>query len=76
MLADIETLFSRDSTRNQSHVPLGRFPLLQAYLVPIERDCNHIWSLFDVRLQAYLVPFETQIASILGPHCYYHCKHI
>ena len=29
--------------------------VLQAYLVPIERDCKHIWPDSDVRLQAYLV---------------------
>ena len=73
-LANIENLFSCDSSRNQSHVPLGRFPFLQAYLVPTERNCKHIWSVLDLRLQAYLVPFETKIASILGPNCNHDCK--
>ena len=41
MLAIIENLFSRDSSRNHGHVTLGRFSALQAYLVPIERDCKH-----------------------------------
>ena len=74
MLVNIEKLFLRDSSRNHSHVILGRFSALQSYLVTIDRDCKHIWSVADLRLQAYLVLFET--ASILGPHCYYQCKHI
>ena len=67
MLANIENLFSRDSSRNHSHIPLGRFPLLLAYMVPIEINCKHIWSALDFRLQAYLVPFVAKIASIYGP---------
>ena len=71
MLANIENLFS---SRNHSHMPLGRFPLLQEYLVPIEIDCKHIWSVLDLRLQPYLFAFETRIVSILGLHCYHDCK--
>ena len=70
MIAIIENLFSRDSSRNHSHVILGRFSRLQAYMIPYERDCKHKWSVSNLRLQAYLVPFETDIASILGPLCY------
>ena len=66
-------LASRDYDFWTNHAKTN-FQCLQAYLVPIERDCNPIWSLLDVRLQAYLVPFETQIASILGPHCNHDCK--
>ena len=76
MLAIIKVLFSRDASRNQSHVTLGRFPTLQAYLVPIERDCKHIWSVSDLRLQAYLVPFVTKIASIFGPCHINYCNHM
>ena len=50
MLANIESLFSRDSSRNHSHGTLGRFSLLQAYLVPVERNCKHIWSVLDLIL--------------------------
>ena len=55
MIAMVE-FFSRDSSRNHSHVTVGRISTLQAYLVPIERgfkiarifgphcdhDCRHI----------------------------------
>ena len=44
MLAIIENLFSRDSSRNHSHVILERFSTLQAYVVPNKQDCKHIWS--------------------------------
>ena len=42
-----------------------------------KRDCKHIWSVLGLRLQApYLVPFETQIASILGPHHNNYCNYM
>ena len=39
--------FSRHSPKNHtcSHLTPGQFSTLQAYLVPIEWDCKHIWSL-------------------------------
>ena len=37
----------------------SNFRRLQAYLVHIEIDCKHLWSVLDLRLQAYLVHFET-----------------
>ena len=41
------------------------------------RDCRHIWSTFEPRLQAYMVPIVTQIAVILwliyGPHLDWDC---
>ena len=74
MRAIIKILFSRDSFRNHSHVNLGRFPTLQTYLVTIERDCKHIWSVSNLILQAYLVLFFIKIATILGPHCNHDCK--
>ena len=64
MLAIIDP---RDSSRNHSHVTPGRFPTLQAYLVTIEKDCKHIWSVSDFRLQAYFVPILKIIATICGP---------
>ena len=66
MLAIIENLFSRDSSRNHSHVTLGRFSRLQAYLVRFGRDCKYIRSPSGSRLQPYLVPAVTLIASIFG----------
>ena len=42
MLAIIKILLSRDSSKNHSYVTLGQFLTLQAYLVPIEIDCEHI----------------------------------
>ena len=42
MLATIEILFLRDSSKNYSYVILGRFQILQAYLVPFKKDCKHI----------------------------------
>ena len=56
MLAIIAILFSRKfivTSRNHSHLTLGRFLTLQAYLAPFERDCKHKWSVLDLRLQAY-----------------------
>ena len=44
-LAIIENLFSRDSSRNHSHVILGRFSTLQAYIVRFGFEiatCKHI----------------------------------
>ena len=52
------------------------FRLLQSYLVFFEKDCNHIWSDWELTLQSYLVPYETEIAFILRPHCNHHCSHI
>ena len=51
MIAIIETLFSRHLSRNHSDVTQGKFSTLQSYLVLFERDCNHIWSDSDLRLQ-------------------------
>ena len=76
MLANIENLLSRDSSRNRSHVHLGRCPLLQAYLVPLGRNCKNIWSGLDSKLQAYLVPVIIEFASIFGPNRFFHCNHI
>ena len=70
MLAIIENLFSRDSSRNHSHLTLGRFSTLQAYLV------TKFWSPSELRLQAYLVTFVIKIASIFGPLCNEDCNHI
>ena len=61
MLAIIENL-----SRNPSHVTLGRFPTLQAYLVPIKKDCKHIWSDSDLRLKPHLVPFLSRLQAF-GP---------
>ena len=76
MLAIIKNLFWRDSSRSDSYVTLGQFSTLQAYLVIIEKDCKHKWSLSNWRLQAYLVPIIIEVASILGPHCFHDCTHI
>ena len=35
------------------------FQCLQEYLVPIEKDCKHIWFVLVFRLQANSVIFET-----------------
>ena len=67
MLAIIKILFSRDSSRNHSHVTLERFPTLQAYLVTIEKDCRHKQSDLDLRLQAYLVSFLSRLQAYLVP---------
>ena len=64
MLAIIEILFSRDPSKNHSYVTLGQFLTLQTYLVPIERDCKHIWSQSFLSLQAYLVGYK----KILQPY--------
>ena len=45
MLAINEYLFSRNSSRNHSHVILGRFSTLLAYLVTIEKDASIYGSL-------------------------------
>ena len=62
MIAMIEKFFSRDSSRNHSHVIaiILQSPL-QSYLVPIGKDCNHICSDWELTLQSYLVPYETEI---------------
>ena len=64
MIAIIDNSFPRDSSRNQSHV--GQFSTLQSYLVPIGKDCNHIWSVLEFRLQSYLVPVVKTIAITSG----------
>ena len=76
MIAMIDNLLSRDSSKNHSHVTLGRISILQSYLVPIGKDCNHIWSDSVLTLQSYLVPLVMKIAFILGPHFDHHCNHI
>ena len=76
MLAIIDFLFSRDSNRNHSHVLLGRFSTLQAYLVPIGQDCNHIWHDSKLRLQSDLVPSVAKIANIFGPCHYNYCNYV
>ena len=76
MIAMIEILFFSDSSRNHSHVTLGQFSTLQSYLVPIGKDCNHMWSDPEVTLQSYLFPFVTQIAIIFGLVCNKDCDHI
>ena len=35
----------------------SKFLSLQAYIVTIERDCKHVLSVSDLRMQANLVPF-------------------
>ena len=42
MIAVIENLFSRDSSRNHSHVTVGKFLILQSYLVLFEKDYGTI----------------------------------
>ena len=76
MTAIIEILFWRDSSRNHSHVTLARFLRLQSYFVFIRKDCNHIWSVWDMWLQTYLAPFVAKIAIIFGPFCDQDCNHI
>ena len=41
---------------------------MQAYLVLIVRDCKHIWSVLDLRLQAYLVPIVSMIFHAVTNH--------
>ena len=53
MIEMIENLFTRDLFKNHSHVTLGQFSTLQSYLVTIGKDCNHIWSDSELRLQSY-----------------------
>ena len=76
MIAMIDNLLSRDSSKNHSHVTLGQIFILQSYSVPIGKDCNHIWSDSVLTLQSYLVPLVMKIAFILGPHFDHHCNHI
>ena len=52
------------------------FQCLQEYLVPIEKDCKHIWSLSDSWLQPYLFPFFIKIASLFGPFHENYCNHM
>ena len=42
MIAIIEIWLSQDSFRN--HSPVGQISTLQSYLVPIGKDCNHMWT--------------------------------
>ena len=54
MIAMIENLYSRDTSRNHSHETNGRISTLQSYYVLFKNDCNHIlWSPFLLRLQSY-----------------------
>ena len=76
MTANIEILFLRDSTKNHSHMTLARFLRFQSYLVPIGRECNHIWSVSEFTLQSYLVLFVKKIAIIIDPHHNNYCNHI
>ena len=72
MLANIENLFSRDSSRNHSHVPLGRFPLLQAYMVPIVIMIASLFSPHNNHRCSHIrpPPLIKSIASISGPALY------
>ena len=65
MLEIIEIVFWRYSIRNHSHVTLGSFSTLQAYLAPFVFIIASIFS-----------PFFSKIASILGLNRNLHCKHI
>ena len=56
LIAIIENTFSRDSFRNHIYVTLGRFSSLHSYLVSIGKDCNHICSDSELRIQSYLIP--------------------
>ena len=47
------------------------FQCLQAYLVPIESNGKHKWSVLDLRLQAYLAPLIKIITTISGPALYF-----
>ena len=76
MIAIIEILFSPDSSRNHSHVTRGQISTLQSYLVLFVRDCNHIWSDSELRLQSYLVPIMISIAVLFGPFFDQDCNHI
>ena len=76
MIAMIDNLLSRDSSKNHSHVTLGRISILQSYLVPIGKDCYHIWSDSKLRLQSYLVPILANIAIIFSPYYNCHYNHI
>ena len=76
MIAIIEILFSRDWSRNHSHVTRGRIPILQSYLVFFEKDCNHVWSDSELRLQLYLVRYFIKITLILRTRFDHHCNHI
>ena len=62
MIAIIENLFWRDSSRNHSHVTPGRFSTLQ-------------FCPFWKRLQSYLVPFLVNIEIIFGPYHKNYCNH-
>ena len=75
MLAITEiVLESRDYDFWTNHAKTN-FQYFQAYLVPIERDYKHIWSVLNLRLQEYLVPLVMKIAFILDPHFDHDCKH-
>ena len=66
----LQNSFSRDSSGNHSHVTEWRISTLQSYLIVFERDCNHIWSDSENRLQSYLVSIIKIIAIISGPALY------
>ena len=70
-------LFSCDLSRNHSRLALGQFSLLQAYLVPVERNCKHIWSVLDLRLHPYYIPIVIMIARLFSPlGSLRGCKHV
>ena len=87
MSAMIEKFFSRDWSRNHSHVGLGRFLRLQSYKVPIilkivllfspkwNWDCIHIRSQSFPWLQSYFIPFERMFAVIFSLHHKNYCNH-
>ena len=65
MIAMIENLFARDSSRNQNQVNLGRISTLQLYLVLFERECNYTIAL----------KFKFNL-NVFSSHYNCHCNHI
>ena len=69
------------SSRNRSHVGLGRFWRLQSYEVRIKIDCIWNWDCIHIRstlwssLQSHLVPIVIKIAIIFGSHHNNYCNH-
>ena len=53
-----------------------KFRFLQSYLVLFGKDCNHIWSDWDLTLQSYIVHFGTEIVIIFSHLRDQDCKHI
>ena len=43
------------------------FRLLQSYLALFEKDCNDIWSDWELTFQSYLIAMTKIIAIISGP---------